>query len=66
MRILEGEATQLRNKVHRQKRLRFLNERSCNANKDRSDRFELMSTDMKADLDMLKTRLNEELIEVGE
>lgn len=65
LRILEGEAHQLRNKVYRQKRIRFLNERSCNSNKDRSDRFELLLTEMNADLDSLKKRLNEELIELG-
>ena len=65
LRILEGEAMQLRNKVYRQKRARYLNERSCNSNKDRTDRFELLLTEMKADLNILKKRLNAELLELG-
>lgn len=52
--------------MYRQKKIRFLNERSCNSNKDRSDRFELLLTEMKADLNILKKRLNDELIELGE
>ena len=56
---------QLRNKVYRQKRIRFLNERSCNSNKERTDRFELLLSEMKADLNILKKRLNDELLELG-
>ncbi len=56
---------QLQNKVYRQKRNRHWNERSCNSNKERSDRFELLLTEMKADLDILKKRLNDELVALG-
>lgn len=57
---------QLRNEVNRQSRFRHLNERSCETGKDRRDRFEILLVEMKADLNSLKERLNEELIELGE
>ena len=65
LRILEGEAVQLRNKVYRQKRIRYLNEQSCNSNKDKTDRFEMLLSEMKTDLNILKKRLNDELLELG-
>jgi len=65
LRILEGEAMQLSNKVYRQKRIRYLNEKSCSSNQDKSDRFEVLLNEMKADLDILKKRLNDELFELG-
>jgi len=64
-RTLEGKVLQLRNEVHRQSRFRHLNERSCETGKDRRDRFEILLVEMKADLNSLKERLNEELIELG-
>ena len=64
LRKLQGRAMQLRNKVYRQKRLRFLNERSCLMGKDRRNRFEILLSDMKSDLDSLKGRLKEELHEL--
>jgi len=64
-RILEGKVLQLRNEVHRQSRFRHLNKRSCETGKDRRDRFEILLVEMKADLNSLKERLNEELVELG-
>jgi len=64
-RTLEGKVLQLRNEVNRQSRFRHLNERSCETGKDRRDRFEILLVEMKADLNSLKERLNEELIELG-
>lgn len=65
LRRLQGRAMQLRNKVYRQKRLRFLNERSCLTGKDRRGRFKILLSDMKSDLDSLKGRLKEELYELS-
>jgi len=65
LRRLQGRAMQLKNKVYRQKRLRFLNERSCLTGKDRRGRFEILLSDMKSDLDSLKGRLKEELHELS-
>ena len=56
---------QLRNEVRRQRRFRHLNERSCAIGKERRDRFEVLLVEMKADLNSLKERLYEELIELG-
>mmetsp|Transcript_11381 Transcript_11381/g.13206 ORF Transcript_11381/g.13206 Transcript_11381/m.13206 type:complete len:100 (-) Transcript_11381:1362-1661(-) len=56
---------QLSNKVYRQKRIRYLNEKSCSSNQDKSDRFEVLLNEMKADLDILKKRLNDKLFELG-
>ena len=56
---------QLRNEVYRQRRIRILNERSCSSGKERSDRCESLLAEMKADLNSLKERLNDELVELG-
>ncbi len=65
MRQLQGKVMQLRNKVYRQKRIRYLNERSSVSGDDRRRRFEVLLSDMKSDLDSLKGRLKEELNELG-
>ncbi len=65
MRRLQGKVMQLRNKVYRQKRIRFLNERNTVSGDDRRRRFEVLLSDMKSDLDSLKGRLKEELNELG-
>ncbi|GFH51294.1 hypothetical protein CTEN210_07770 [Chaetoceros tenuissimus] len=65
LRTLEGQAIQLRNKLYRQRRIRFLNEKNAVSAQKRRDRFEFLLTEMKSDLDMLKDRLKDELAELG-
>lgn len=62
---MEGQAIQLRNKLYRQRRIRFLNEKNAVSAQKRRDRFEFLLTEMKSDLDMLKDRLKDELAELG-
>lgn len=64
LRRLEGTAMQLKNKILRQKRIRYMNERSYISGENRRRRFELLLSDMKSDLDSLKCRLQEELNEL--
>jgi len=62
---LKGNTLQLRNDVYRQRRIRNLNERSFSSSKERSDRSKCLLAEMKADLNSLKERLNDELFELG-
>ena len=56
---------QLKNAVYRQRRIRYLNEKSCESGQYRRDRFEVLLSEMKSDLDSLKERLKEELTDLG-
>ncbi len=59
------EVMQLRNRLSRQKRVRSLNERSLAAGKNRSRKVEGLLSEMQLDLTNLKTRLQDELRELG-
>lgn len=63
--ILQADMLQLRNNLHRQKRIRLLNERTNTASAERYDRAEALVIEMRADLKSLKHRLDEELDELG-
>mmetsp|Transcript_27914 Transcript_27914/g.41162 ORF Transcript_27914/g.41162 Transcript_27914/m.41162 type:complete len:1196 (+) Transcript_27914:66-3653(+) len=62
---LKGKVLQLRNELHRQRKIRHVNERSYSAGKERSERVEGLLLEMKADLKSLKDRLQDELEELG-
>jgi hypothetical protein len=63
---LKGSVLQLRNELYRQRRIRILNERSYIAGTDRTQRVEGLLAEMKADLQSLKERLQDDLVELGE
>lgn len=65
LRAVEGKVKQLRNALYRQKRLRYLNERSRAMTNEKRNRYEALLSEMKSDLDSLKHRLRDELMEVG-
>jgi hypothetical protein len=63
---LKGKVLQRRNELYRQRRIRILNERSYIAGTDRTQRVEGLLVEMKADLQSLKERLQDDLVELGE
>lgn len=65
LRTVEGKVKQLRNALYRQKRLRYLNERSRTTTDEKRNRYEALLSEMKSDLDSLKHRLRDELMEIG-
>ena len=65
LRTVEGKVKQLRNALYRQKRLRYLNDRSRATTDEKRNRFEALLSEMKSDLDSLKHRLREELMGIG-
>jgi len=62
---LQAQVLQLRNQLYRQRRIRTLNERTLAATSERSDRVECLVAEMRTDLKSLKSRLDEELKELG-
>jgi hypothetical protein len=62
---LQSKVLHLRNELHRQRRIRTLNERTAASFKERSLRAEALVTEMKADLKSLKDRLGDEVGELG-
>eukprot|EP00978_Attheya_sp_CCMP212_P021612 scaffold63425_cov56-Attheya_sp.AAC.3 len=62
---LKGKVLQRRNELYRQRRIRILNERSYIAGTDRTQRVEGLLVEMKADLQSLKERLQDDLVELG-
>ena len=62
---LKGRASQLRNELHRQRRIRMLNERTRHVLDERGERAEGLLAEMKSDLISLKDRLGRELHELG-
>ena len=62
---LKGRANQLRNELHRQRRIRAYNERTRHVLDERAERVEGLLAEMKSDLVTLKERLEHELDELG-
>lgn len=62
---LQARVLQLRNELYRQRRTRMLNERTAATTKERSARVEALVAEMRADLKSLKSRLDEEIRELG-
>ena len=62
---MQAKVLHLRNQLYRQTRIRTLNEKTCAATKDRAVRAESLVAEMRTDLKSLKTRLDEELTELG-
>ena len=62
---LKGRANQLRNELHRQRRIRAFNERTRHVLDERAERVEGLLAEMKSDLVTLKERLEHELGELG-
>jgi len=62
---LKGRANQLRNELHRQRRIRAYNERTRHVLDERGERVEGLLAEMKSDLVTLKERLEHELGELG-
>lgn len=62
---LQSKALHLRNELHRQRRIRALNERTHASFRDRSLRAEALVVEMKEDLKSLKDRLGDEVGELG-
>ncbi len=62
---LKAKALQLRNELLRQRRTRLLNDRTLAATKERCLRIESLATEMRSDLNTLKERLDDELVELG-
>ncbi len=62
---LKGRADQLRNELHRQRRIRGYNERTRHVLDERAERVEGLLAEMKSDLVTLKERLGDELGELG-
>jgi len=62
---LQSKVLHLRNELHRQRRIRTLNERTHATFKDRSLRAEALVAEMRADLKSLKDRLGDEVGELG-
>jgi hypothetical protein len=62
---LKGRANQLRNELHRQRRIRMLNERTRHVLDERAERVEGLLAEMKSDLITLKEQLDHELCELG-
>ena len=62
---LQSKVLHLRNELHRQRRIRALNERTHASFRDRSLRAEALVAEMRADLKSLKDRLGDEVGELG-
>eukprot|EP00538_Stauroneis_constricta_P000310 CAMPEP_0119548442 /NCGR_PEP_ID=MMETSP1352-20130426/2372_1 /TAXON_ID=265584 /ORGANISM="Stauroneis constricta, Strain CCMP1120" /LENGTH=1054 /DNA_ID=CAMNT_0007593725 /DNA_START=73 /DNA_END=3237 /DNA_ORIENTATION=+ len=63
--VLQAEVSQQRNALMRQRRIRTLNERTYAATLERTTRIENLVNEMQADLKSLKSRLNDELKDLG-
>lgn len=61
----QAQVLQLRNQLYRQRRIRYLNEKTLNATKERAAKVESLVTEMRTDLKILKARLDEEIRELG-
>lgn len=62
---LRSSVLQLKNALHRQRRIRILNERTSASMNERYQRSQELVTEMRTDLKSLKKRLSEELAELG-
>jgi len=62
---LQAQARQLQNKVVRQRRIRMQNERTLSAAQEKVVKSETLVSEMRADLKSLKSRLDDELSELG-
>lgn len=62
---LQSKVLHLRNELHRQRRIRALNERTHATFRDRSLRAEALVAEMRADLKSLKDRLGDEVGDLG-
>ena len=62
---LRASVLQLKNSLHRQRRIRVLNERTTTSMNDRYLRAEELVSEMRSDLKSLKRRLGDELNELG-
>jgi hypothetical protein len=62
---LQARVLQLRNEMYRQRRTRVLNERTFAATQERSSRVEALVAETRSDLKSLKSRLDEEIRDLG-
>jgi hypothetical protein len=62
---LQARVLQVRNELYRQRRNRMLNERTFAATQERSARVEALVSEMRSDLKSLKSRLDDEIRELG-
>lgn len=62
---MQAKVLQLRNQLYRQRRIRYLNEKTYNSTKERASKVESLVTEMRTDLKILKARLDEEIRELG-
>lgn len=62
---LQARVLQVRNELYRQRRNRMLNERTYAATQERSARVEALVSEMRSDLKSLKSRLDDEIRELG-
>jgi hypothetical protein len=62
---LQARVLQVRNELYRQRRNRMLNERTFVATQERSARVEALVSEMRSDLKSLKSRLDDEIRELG-
>jgi hypothetical protein len=62
---LQARVLQVRNELYRQRRNRMLNERTYAATQERSARVEALVAEMRSDLKSLKSRLDDEIRELG-
>jgi hypothetical protein len=62
---LQAKVLHLRNQLHRQRRIRLLNERAFTATQEKSSRVEALVSEMRTDLKSLKNRLDLEIRDLG-
>jgi hypothetical protein len=62
---LQARVLQVRNELYRHRRNRMLNERTFAATQERSARVEALVSEMRSDLKSLKSRLDDEIRELG-
>lgn len=62
---LQAQVLQLRNQLLRQRRIRILNERTHIATQERASRVEALVSEMRTDLKNLKSRLDQEIRDLG-
>ena len=62
---LQARVLQLRNELYRQRRTRMLNEKTAATTQERCSRVEALVAEMRTDLKSLKSRLDEEIRELG-